>query len=602
MRSVLILLWLLISACGGNTPSVSSTVPTAAPTQATDNAQSTVTEDVSSPKRAAGGTLRLLFWQAPLTVNPHLSAGTKDLSASRIVYEPLASADANGELVPFLAAEIPSLENGGIAEDGRSVTWKLKQGVKWADGEPFTANDVQFTYEFITNADVESTSVPNYTMVESVEVVDDFTVKVNFKDTNPAWDVPFTGPQGQILPKHLFEKYNGSNVQDAPANLQAIGTGPYSVSEFKTEDMLIIGDDTVNTIKIIYEPNPYYREEGKPYFSRVELIGGGVDAVLATQAVKNGDVDYAWNATVDDATLADMESTGEALVVGAPTAFSERIMLNFTDPNQATAEGERSSLSFPHPFLTDFNVRKAIAHAVDYEAIGRLYGRSGTVNHNLVVAPPVYTSTKVPYEFDLEEAAMLLDKAGWIDSNGDGIREKDGVELRLTFQTSINPQRQKTQKIVKDALESIGFAVELKQVDSSIYLGPVEGNTNTRRHFYADLEEFAYSNKTPDPGAYLQAWTCDEAAQMSNNWSKPNWSRYCNPEFDALYRQSVTEMDPTKRQQALIQLNELLTADAAVIPMIQVSQPAGIRTTLKGVELTPWDLDTWNIADWTRED
>jgi peptide/nickel transport system substrate-binding protein len=582
IHTLLLLLCLLLSACGGNSAADSGDTSELTTSELTTNqAESAVVAEAKSSVRATGGTLRLLYWQAPLIVNPHLSAGTKDLSASRIAYEPLASADADGVLVPFLAAEIPSVENGGVAEDGRSVTWKLKQNVRWADGEAFTAHDVQFTYEFITNPNVGSTSAPNYTTVESVDVVDDFTVRINFKEQNPAWDVPFTGPQGQILPKHLFE-------------------GPYFVAEFKTEDILIIGDDTVNTIKIVYKPNPYYREEDKPYFSQVELIGGGVDAVQAAQAVKNGDTDLSWNVAVDDATLIDMESTGEALTLASPTAFSERIMLNFTDPNRATAEGERSSLKFPHPFLTDLEVRKAIALAIDYEAIGELYGRSGTVNHNLLVAPPLYTSSKIPYEFDLEKAAMVLNKAGWVDSDGDGIRDKEGVSLRLSFSTSINPQRQQTQEIVKAGLESIGFAVELKQIDSSIFLGPVEGNTNTRRHFYTDLEEFAFSNKTPDPGAYMQAWTCDEAAQMSNNWSKSNWSRYCNPEFDALYEQSVTEMDSEKRRQLFVQMNELLTADVAVIPLVQISLPTAINSSLVGLDLTPWDLEVWNIAAWKR--
>ena len=157
----------------------------------------------------------------------------------------------------------------------------------------------------------------------------------------------------------------------------------------------------------------------------------------------------------------------------------------------------------------------------------------------------------------------------------DGIRDKDGVSLSLVFQTSINPQRQQTQEIVKAGLESIGFEVELKQIDSSIFLGPVEGTTNTRRQFYTDLEEFAFSNKVPDPGAYMKGWTCDEAAQMSNNWAKSNWSRYCNPAYDALYAQSVTEMDPEKRRQLFVQMNELLTEDVAVIPLIQVYQPVG---------------------------
>ncbi len=173
---------------------------------------------------ARGDTLRLFYWQAPTIVNPHLSPGTKDLSASRIVYEPLASFDARGALVPFLAAEIPSLENGGVAADGKSVTWRLKQGVKWADGTPFTADDVLFTYRYIINPEVGATSASSYDQVKSVQVIDDHTVRVEFHDVNPAWAQPFVGVKGMIIPEHIFAPFNGSNAADAPANVIAVGT------------------------------------------------------------------------------------------------------------------------------------------------------------------------------------------------------------------------------------------------------------------------------------------------------------------------------------------------------------------------------------------
>ena len=211
----------------------------------------------ASSTQAQEDTLKLFFWQAPTIVNPHLSPGTKDLSASRISYEPLASFNAAGELVPFLAAEIPSLENGGVAQDGRSVTWRLKQGVAWSDGHPFTASDVLFTYEYITNPQVAATSKSAYDLVDSVNALDDYTVKVNFKSQNPVWSIPFVGVKGMIIPRHVFEGFNGPNAHEAPANLVPIGTGPYRGLEFKEEDILIIGEDAVSTVKIIFETNPY---------------------------------------------------------------------------------------------------------------------------------------------------------------------------------------------------------------------------------------------------------------------------------------------------------------------------------------------------------
>ena len=599
LLQALTLVALFVSACGpasGQLPTIEATAP---PTAIPATAAPTLTPTPTS-ERGQGDTLRLIYWQAPTIINSHLSAGTKDLSASRITYEPLASFDQHGNMIPFLAAEIPTLDNGGVAADGKSVTWKLKRDVKWSDGEPFTADDVLFTYEYIVNPDVKSTSSAAYSAIESVEVVDDYTVKVNFNEVTPAWFLPFVGPQGTILPRHVFEDYNGANASDAPANLAPVGTGPYRVVEYKKEDIIIVGGSAVNTIKIIYEPNPYFRDPDQPYFSRLELQGGG-DANTAAQAIQDGLADFAWNLVVDESILSQIESSGNGTPQFPPGAFVERIMINFTDPNAETADGERSSLANPHPFLTDKRVRQVIAYAVDRKAIADSYGRGGGFTPDILVAPAIYDSPNTTYEYNPEKAAALLDEAGWVDSNGDGIRDKDGIKLKVVFKTSILPLRQFAQEVTKQGLEAIGFEVELKNIDSSIFLGPPKDTTDTRRQFYTDLEEFAFSNKSPDPGAYMAGWVCDQAAQKSNDWSLPNWARYCNPAYDKLYQQSLTEIDPEKRQQLFIQMNDLLIEDAAVIPLVQLNQPIGINNSLTGLDVTPWDVELWNIQDWRRK-
>ncbi|MBI1878256.1 MAG: peptide ABC transporter substrate-binding protein [Chloroflexi bacterium] len=594
---------MLVAACGGPAaqPQV-ATEPTAALTEAVapTRAAATPTEEAAANKGGAGDTLRLIYFQAPTIINPHLSPGTKDLSASRVVYEPLASFDKDGQLVPFLATEIPSLENGGVATDGKSVTWKLKQGIKWADGEPFTADDVLFTYEYISNPEVKSTSTAAYKDIAKIEVMDDYRVKIIFKEVNPAWAQPFTGPLGMIIPRHIFEAYNGLNAPDAPANLNAVGTGPFKVAEYKKEDLIIVGGAAVNTIKIIYEANPYFREADKPYFSRVELLGGG-DATVAAQTVQDGLVDFAWNLQVENKVLDEVEAGGKAAVIPVPSSFTERIMLNFADPNKETADGERASVQFPHPFLTDKRVRQAMAMAIDRQAIATAYGRGGTLTNNLLVEPPAYNSPNTSIEFNPEKAAALLDKAGWKDSDGDGVRDKGGVKLKVVFQTSVQPLRQMAQEVVKKNLEAIGFEVELKNIDSSLFLGPPKDTTDTRRQFYADLEEFAFSNKNPDPSAYMAGWTCAEIAQKSNDWALSNWARYCNPAYDKLYEQAKTEMDSDKRRELFIQMNDLLIEDVALIPLVVTLQPVGVSTTLEGLDYTPWDVELWNIKDWRRK-
>lgn len=597
-----LLFWLLMACAGPAAQPEVAAQPTIAPTEA-----ATPVEAAPSPTTApstngpgAGDTLRILIWQAPTTINPHLAPGQKDQIASRITYEPLASYNAEGEMIPFLAAKIPSLENGGVAADGKSVTWTLKQGIKWSDGEPFTADDVLFTYEYLTNPAVGASTVSEYDAVKRVEVMDDHTVKINFKDVNPAWSLPFVGIKGMIIPRHIFKDYNGSNAPDAPVNLAPVGTGPYRVIEFKKEDVLIIGEDAVNTIKIIYEPNPYFREADKLFFSRVEVQGGG-DAKAAAQAVQDGLVDFAFGLQVDNNLLEQIEGAGKGKVVKLSGAVVERIMINFTDPHRATTEGEQASVQFPHPFFNDKKVRQALALAIDREAIAKLYGPTGEATANLLVSPPTYASPNTYYKFDLDKAAALLNEAGWVDSDGDGIRDKEGVKLSVVFQTSVNEVRQKTQEIIKAALEKIGFKVELKFIDSSIFFSSDVENTNTRSHFYADLEEFATDNKSPDPGAYMTLWVCDQAAQKANNWGKPNISRYCNPTFDDLYRQSLTELNPEKRRQLIVQMNELLSEDVAVIPLIHRADTSGISNSLEGFEPTPWDREVWNIKDWRRK-
>ena len=588
--SVGLALTLLIAGCSGPATPVATSVPTEAATLAP-------TQAVSA--RGQGGILRLLYFQAPTIVNPHLSPGTKDLSASRITYEPLASFNNQGELVPFLAAEIPSLENGAVAADGTSVTWKLRAGVQWADGEPFTADDVLFTYEYVTNPDVKATSASAYVDVDRVEVLDDFTVTVHFKQPTAGWYAPYVGAFGMIIPRHLFEDYNGANAAEAPANLLAIGTGAYYVSEFRNEDVLIIGGNAVSTNKIIYEINPYYRDPDRPFFSRVELQGGG-DLDLAVQAGKEGLVDFVWNTAVSEDAMVDAESAGNVVVVAPASSFVERIMFNFADPNAETSDGERASVQSPHPILSDLSVRQAIGMAINREAIAAPYGRGGVLTTNILTEPPYFASPETSIEYNPQAAAALLDQAGWVDGDGDGVREKAGVELRLVFQTSIQALRQLTQEQVKQDLEAIGIAVELKQIDSSIFFGPPTDTTDTRRQFYSDLEEFAFSNKSPDPTAYMAGWACDQIAQQANDWSLPNWARYCNPEFDALFEQASLELDPDRRAALFVQMNELLIQDAAVIPLVKLTLPAAVSVDLKGWDFTAWDVEVWNIADWYK--
>ncbi|MBE9044441.1 peptide ABC transporter substrate-binding protein [Pleurocapsales cyanobacterium LEGE 10410] len=544
----------------------------------------------TSGNQQNSSTLKLLYWQAPTILNPHLSTGFKDAEASRITLEPLASYDNEGNLIPFLAAEIPTIENGGVAADGKSVTWKLKQDVKWSDGMPFTAEDVVFTYEFLSNPQVGAVSSGTYEVVESVEAIDDYTVKVNFKEVNPAWSLVFVGAEGMILPQHIYEPYSGANAREAPANLQPIGTGGYRVVDFRPGDT------------VIYEPNPEFRQVEQLGFERIELKGGG-DATSAARAVlQTGDADFAYNLQVEAPVLEELEAAGQGAVVSNYGALMERIIINHSDPNQVAPSGERSSVDFPHPFLSDRNVRQAFDLAVDRDTIAeQLYGVTGKATPNFLVAPPEYASANTSYEYDPEQAKQLLDKAGWQDTNGNGIRDRNGTEMQIVFQTSVNPLRQKTQQVVKQGLQSIGVGVELKSIDPSVYFSSDSSNEDTVEHFYADLQMYTTGNTSPDPAAYMNFMTCEQIPQQENNWSGDNNSRYCNPEYDRLWQAASKELNLEQREQLFIEMNDLLIENAVVIPLVHRADVMAFSNSLTGYEPTAWDMRTWDIMNWQRQ-
>jgi peptide/nickel transport system substrate-binding protein len=546
--------------------------------------------------------LRLLYWQAPTTLNPHLSSASPDWAASRITFEPLASYDQDGNLVPFLAAEIPSLENGGLAEDGKSVTWKLRPGVKWSDGEPFTADDVLFTFQFVSNPEVGAKSKSTYEAVEGVEVIDDQTVKVNFRDVNPGWSLPFVGPTGMILPRHIYQDANGPDAAGVSATVLPVGTGPYRVLPpgIKTQEVLFLGSELVDTNKIVYEPNPFFRESDKPFFSRVEFRGGGTVKEAARLALQTGETDFAWNLQVDSETLAQLEEAGKGIAVPILGSFVERIYFNFTDPNPTSTSEERSGLKTNHPFFSDIKVCQAFSYAIDREAIAALYGKAGSPSRNILVSPANYDSPNTSYEFNLEKANSLLDEAGWQDNNGDGIRDKNGKKMKILFQTSANSLRQQTQKIIQKSLQSVGVEVELKVIDSSSFFDSDPANPNTAYHFYADLQMYNDGNPSPDPGSYMQYLTSAQIPQESNDWTGENVGRWQNPDYDALYQQSTTEIDLDQRAQLLIQMNDLVINNFAVIPLVHRARVIGVSNTLAGIDPTPWDAELWNIKDWRR--
>ena len=486
----------------------------------------------------------------------------------------------------MLAAEIPSIENGGVAKDGLSVTWKLKQGVKWHDGQPFTADDCIFNWQYAADPATAATTIGTYQDINVVKV-DDYTARVEFEKPTPFWADAFVGTAGMLLPKHVFEPYKGARSREAPANLAPIGTGPCLFVGFKPGD-LVQG-----------KLNPDYHQKNRPYFDTIEMKGGG-DAVSAVRAVmQTGEYDFAWNMQVEDEILKRLETGGKGHAEIIDTGNVEYIALNNTDPWKEV-DGERSSLKTKHPFLADPAVRDALNVLVDRASVHKfIYGRTGFDTANFVNNPKRFASTNTHYEFSIDKAIKLLDDAGW-KPNSAGVREKNGVKLHVVYQTSINAPRQKTQEIVKQACQKAGISVEIKSVTASVFFSSDVANPDTLAHFYCDIQMSMTTMTQPDPAVFMRQFLSSQAASKANKWTGRNSTRWQNADYDNLYHASENELDAVKRAALFIAMNDMVIKNVVVIPVVHRPGVSAVSNKLHA-PLSGWDNNTWAVQDWYRD-
>jgi len=548
------------------------------------NAQATL--PYKPTKRGGGGALKLIYWQAAVHLNPHFAGGTKDQDASRIFYEPLAGWDSDGNMVPALAAEIPSRQNGGVSADSKSVTWKLKKGVTWHDGKPFTADDVVFTAAYAGDPATSTVTVATYKDVKVVKI-DSHTVRIDYPKPTPFWAEALTGIFGCILPKHVFEPYIGAKSRENPANTKPVGTGPYKIVDFKPGDTLRA------------EANPNYHVPNQPFFDTLEVKGGG-DALSAARAVlQTNEFDYGWNLAVEDELLKRLEAAGKGRMEFLPGSDVEFVSLNVTDPWNEV-DGERASAKSKHPAFSDKAVRTAMGMLLDRKGVQEvIYGRGAITTANFLNNPPRFRSPNTKYEFNIDKAVQVLETAGW-KKGADGIRAKGNVKLKFVFQTSVSQPRQKCQAIFKDACTKAGIDLELKSIVPAVFFGSDAANPDTYQKFWADMQMFTTTMGSPDPQVFMEQFTTDQISQKANKWSSRNLARWSNAEYDAAFKAAQEEFDPVKRAALFIKMNDLVVNDGYIIPLFARPRPNGIVNKLVPA-LSAWDNATWSVGYWYRE-
>jgi peptide/nickel transport system substrate-binding protein len=543
-------------------------------------------------ERGRDGDVKVLYWQAPSILNPFLSGGTKDVESASLIVEPLARFGETGAMVPYLVTEVPTVANGGVSADLTSITWNITPGLKWSDGTPFTSADVKFTAEYCMHPEGGCAQGAKFDGVESVEAIDDLTVKVTFDAPKPNPYGPFVGGESPIIQAAQFADCLGAKAPECTeANFNPIGTGPFKVIEFRPNDVITM------------EANENYRDASKPAFATLTFKGGGDAAAAGRAVLETGEYDYAWNLQLAPDVIAKMEEAGKGVAIAGFGPLVERLEMNLTNPSPDLPPETRATVAEPHPFLSDFKVRKALSMAIDRGLLTEVgYGKAGTPTCNLVPAPALYNSDNTEcLTQDLDGAKALLDDAGWTDSDGDGTRDKDGVKLAILYQTSTNAVRQDFQALIKDWWGQIGVEVELRNLDGSVFFGGDPGSPDTFQKFYADVEMYANTFNGTDPQSYLSAYRCGNEPKPSSQWQGENINRFCDPAYDALLDELAMTGDLEKRGEIGRRLNDMVTKDTmTIVPLVNRARVSAHSNSLGGVVLNVWDSEMWNAADWYR--
>ena len=559
---------------------------------ATSAFASTAIADGHEGERARDGEVKIIYWQAPSILNPYLSGGTKDIESSSLVIEPMGRYDQNGDMMPWLAAEIPTVGNGGVSQDLTSITWKLKEGLVWSDGSPVTSTDVVFTANYCMDPDGGCAQLEKFDGVVSVEAIDTLTTKVTFKEAKPNPYGPFMGGQSPIIQAAQFADCTGARAPECTAeNFGPIGTGPFVVTNFKPNDV----------IQMV--ANDKFRTAGKPAFASLTFKGGGSAEASGRAVMETGEYDYGWKLQLGPDVIAKMKEGGKGTPISAFGALVERLEMNLTNPSPDLPPETRSTVAEPHPFLSEKAVRQALSMAINRQELVDIgYGDAGRPTCNLVPAPALYASDNTGcLTQDIAGANAMLEAAGWVKGS-DGVRAKNGVRLSILYQTSTNAVRQDFQALIKDSWNQIGVETELRNLDASVFFGGDPGSPDTYQKFYADVEMYANVFDGTDPQAYLAAYRCGNEPKPSSQWQGPNINRFCDPAYDAMIDELARTGDLARRGELGKKMNDMLTKDSfTIVPLVDRGRVSAHANSLGGVILNTFDSELWNVADWYRK-
>lgn len=537
-------------------------------------------------KAQDAGTLRVGFSQEPDSMNGFYTSMAFAQWANDLVQASLWDVSDTLEPVAVLAAEVPTVENGGINADYTEYTIKLKPDLLWSDGAPLTADDVVFTYEMIqqdANNFLQAGTIKE--ALVSAEAVDATTVKLTFNVAKPfAEDMAGSPGLSTILPKHVFQpvfEAEGS-IEFADENQDpTVFSGPYVVSEWRRGEQMT------------FEANPNY-VMGAPKISTI-VIRFFPDTDTQFAALAAGQLDLVPNVSEGDKQR--VAAIGENVtIVTVFGGYIESLWLNLR-----TDEFPQAG----HPALQDVNVRKALRMGLDRTAISTdLLAGSVAATDSIYALSPFEDTMLGVTEHDVAGANALLDEAGWVDSNGDGTRDKDGVELVLRYSTTDAQWRNNIQAVIQQQWQEIGVGTILESYPASEFFGSWANNGINAVGSY-DVSQYANNTALTNPANVTvnESLACAQIPTEDNQGGQ-NFTGFCSEAMDAAGQVTLVSLDADARQTAANDIQGIIANELPIIPLFprgdnyaynsdRFTGPLAIGT---GVGNMWFDVMNWELA------
>ncbi len=473
--------------------------------------------------------------------------------------------DSNNEPFPVLVTEIPTVENGGVSSDGTVITMHLRKDLKWSDNVALTAEDFIFTWQMaVSPKNTVATTYP-YDMISNVEAPDPQTVVVTFSEPFAPW---LANLWHGILPAHILSPIFASQGTIDSADWikkPTVGCGPYIFAEWESGSFA----------RFVRNDNYW----GTPAKIDEIFIRFVPDDASQVAALKAGDADMGTFVAYSD--VPNLQDAGLKIVI-EPNGYNEFMFF--------TLNAQKNN-----PGLQDVRVRKAIALAINRDGINRdLHFGLTKTPASFWDAMPYYNNPPLtPYPYDPTQAKTLLDQAGWIDTNGDGIREKDGVNLEITHATTIREDRQDVQAVMQQNLADVGIKLDVNPVDDTLFFASYADNGPAARGEY-DIQEWSDGPLFPDPDIYY--WLCDQIPTDANPTGE-NWFYICDEQLNSLIKLQATQVDPVARQVTISQINQLFFDKVYIIGMWQDPDVYALGPRLQNVKFSGVTM-FYNIAEW----